>query len=559
MAVQPRAIAGSTSVPLNALQIDEGANVRKIGRGAETDFIASIKALGIQVPLIVRKNGKGYVVADGGKRLEAARALAQSGDLAADAPIPVIVADVSDAEARELSLALNLVRIDMHPVDAYRAFASLHTDKQQPLDVDALSIRFGVDTKTVRQRLALGALDDVILDAWQRQDIREADVQAFTLLPDKKAQAVLYAKLKKNDNLYSGSIRQAIKAGQQNVGAMIATVGAAAYEARGGKITHDLFGGDHVVSDAGLLQTMLDEKLAATVESLKADGWSWVATARPDDHYEYGRIQPTFKPTPDEKAALAKLKKQIANEDQDYEEQEKAQAEYDALNDAILTRAITDKHRASSGCIVTVQDGEISINLGWIKPTARASSKDGGEDADTDVPKEKPVKKEAAGLTKALTDRLREQRETAIKAALVSHPHSHPLATLLAGIVASQIRPGGYGMADEVAAKLDAIAAGIDAKVINAAMAKAFDAKGYFDGAGKSFCLAAITEAINADEARKISDEKKADIAKFALTNVGKTGWLPKELRTPHYTGPQKKSAPTKAKKASAPPRKRRG
>src|SRR5215471_3137933 len=198
-----------TSLPLDQLRIDDPVNVRRIGRGADSDFIASIKALGIRVPLIVRPNGQGYLVADGGKRLAAAQALAKAGDWKPDAPIPVIVTDATDNEARELSLALNLVRADMHPVDAYRAFVALHTDKEKPFEVDAIASRFGIDAKVVRQRLALGALHDDILTAWQTGAIQDDAAKAFTMA-DKKTQAQLYAKLKKDGRVYAGAIRAAL-------------------------------------------------------------------------------------------------------------------------------------------------------------------------------------------------------------------------------------------------------------------------------------------------------------------------------------------------------------
>ena len=160
-----------------------------------------------------------------------------------------------------------------------------------------------------------------------------------------------------------------------------------------------------------------------------------------------------------------------------------------------------------------------------------------------------------AKLSNALTERLREQRQKALKAALAAHPHGTPFAVMTAAIIASQIHPGSSSTPHAVSGKFEAMIEGINPKVMNAAMRKAFDAKGYFEGCGKMFCLAAITEAVNADEARKVSKGKRAEIAKFALVNVGKTGWLPKELRTPHYDGPAGK-AKGKAKPAKKTARK---
>lgn len=577
MTTQTIKIVGSTTLPLDQLRIDDKTNVRKIGRGADAAFIASIKALGIQMPLIVRKNGVGYVVADGGKRLAAAQALAKSGDIAANADIPVIITNATDAAARELSLALNLVRSDMHPVDAFRAFQSLHTDKEKPLEVDALAERFGVSTKIVRQRLALGSLDAVILDAWRDGKIKEDVAQAFTLCPNKKDQARVYAKLMKStwrDFIEADEVKEELKVNPNDVGKFLNAVGIEAYEARGGKVTRDLFGDDHTVSDETLIKTMIDEKLAATCQSLTSDGWAWATSDVPTNVWAFGTLQGQFKPTPEEKKKLAALAAVMEDDSLDQNKIDAADEEHDELKAAILTRSFTPKQKAKAGCFVRIghATGMIQIEYGRVVPakvkvntTETIDKKTGERIKSTSLGKKKASaggKKGPATLTKATTDRLREQRETAIKTALVLHPHGASLATVMAAILASQIRPGSFNAApDSLKSKFEAIIAGIDPKVMNAALRKAFDAKGYFDGAGKTFCLAAVTEAVNADEARKISKGKKAEIAKFAFVNVSKTGWLPKELRCTHYDGPTGKTKAkikTKAKAKPAPKSKRK-
>lgn len=121
-------------VPLITLAVDQVANVRKTGRGAEPLFVASIRAKGIIEPLTVRKNGDGYKVVNGGKRLAALQFMATSGGTAAGVPVddnypvPVIVRDEDDREARDTSLITNVVRAGMHPVDEYEAFAALVAD-----------------------------------------------------------------------------------------------------------------------------------------------------------------------------------------------------------------------------------------------------------------------------------------------------------------------------------------------------------------------------------------------------------------------------------------------
>ena len=559
-------LLGSTTLPLDQLRIDDKVNVRKIGRGADANFIASVKALGIQMPLIVRPNGKGYVVADGGKRLEAAQALVKSGDLAADAAIPVIVTDASDAEARELSLALNLVRSDMHPVDAFRAFSTLHTDKEKPLDVDALAARFGVSPKVVRQRLALGALDDAILNAWRDGKINEETAQAFTLCQKKKDQAAIYAKLVKTawqGRVDAEAVKDALNVDPNSMGRFINAVGAEAYEARGGKVTRDLFGSDHMVSDEALLKLMVDEKLAETCKKLLDDGWAWATSDIPKNTWEFGKLQAQFLPTAAEKKEIERLLARANDESLSFKENEEADEAHDRLKAEILLRTVTAKQKAKAGCFVTVgNDGAIAIDYGRTAPpkvkVQTTVDEETGETTTSLGKKKKaaaPGVKKPAKLSNALLGRLTETRVKAIKAALVAQPFSDGFATMLAGLVAAQIRPSQNEYScgpDDIRKKFGEIANAIAPKIMNAALRKAFNAKDYFDSCGKAFCVAAVAEAVNADEARKISKGKKAEIAKFAFTNVSKTPWLPKELRTANYDGPAggktKAKAKTKAK-----------
>lgn len=537
----------TATLPLDQLRIDDKANVRRIGRGATAAFVGSIRTHGIKQPLIVRPNGKGYVVTDGGKRLEAAQELVKRGEWQPDAAVPVTIIAVSDAEARDISTTLNVIRETIHPVDEYRAFATLHGDKIAPLSVAEIAGRYGLNEKHVEQRLALGRLDETILTAWHRGEINVETAQAFTLSPTKKDQAALYAKLAKHGRVDAYDVKEALKVG--NVGRLLNAVGIEAYEQRGGKVTRDLFGHDHVISDEALLKTMLDEKLAQVCKELvEQEGWAWATVEVPNDAWRYGHSEATFKPTRDEKKKLAELKAKCDDDALSFEENEAASEAHDALRAEILARAITPRMKAKAGCFVRVgQNGDIQIERGLIKPEPESERK---EKYDARAGKMVPVKKKTANtMSGALIDALNEQRRKAIKAALLTEKQSE-LGALLARIVSAQIRPESrWGSApQEVVRSYDTIANTISPKVMNAALRKTFDAKDFFARAPKAVTLAAITEAVNADEARKLANKKRAEIAAFATANVTKTGWLPKELRTAHYDGPAQK-----VKKAAKP------
>lgn len=83
-------------------------------------------------------------------------------------------------------------------------------------------------------------------------------------------------------------------------------------------------------------------------------------------------------------------------------------------------------------------------------------------------------------------------------------------------------RPGALAQAERLAT-----AVGLDMSGTWAATAA-----GYFSRVSKARVLEAVTEAVNAEEAARISGMKKADMAEAAEGLVAGTGWLPPVLRT---------------------------
>lgn len=82
------------------------------------DLISSIKEKGVLQPVIVRDKDGGYELIAGERRLRAARALGI-------AEVPVIVRNVSDADALELSLIENIQREELNAIEEAKAFQRL--------------------------------------------------------------------------------------------------------------------------------------------------------------------------------------------------------------------------------------------------------------------------------------------------------------------------------------------------------------------------------------------------------------------------------------------------
>ncbi len=610
-----------THVPLSELSIDEKVNARTTGRGAEPEFAASIRAVGIIEPLIVRQpNGKGhYTVTNGSKRFDALMFLrdhkeSAQGIAVTDAyPVPVVIRAETDTQARETSLMTHVIRSDLHPVEEFRAFSGYYADvrKQKLPHEDAvmtIARRFGISAKYVEQSLALANLDDAVLDAWVKGEIEQDAAQAFTLCPDKKSQAAIFAKLQKQSrgSIDRSDVKNALRIAHGNPGRLLNTIGIEAYEKRGGKVTRDLFGADHVVSNEKLAKAMSIEAVAAKCDALVKEGWAWAIPA--DDvqnRHAYGQVGIKARPTPEEDAKLAQLRDIIDDYGADDDDQENASAEYDALQAAIDARAFTAEQKAKSGCFVDINHlGNLTVDAGKTKPEERKAVQAQERKAEKKKAAKSGKAPEPAAMSAALTQRLSEQLTKAAAEAVKAEPAlglTFTLAALLAsggrfgaardaicisnnGMLADESKSLSFKAAYDRASKMkpaeqlkllaeiigtafsfvvyrpeqaplikggDAklVCDEIDAKAMNASLRKTFDAADYFGNVAKAVVLKAITEAVNADEARKVSGKPKGEIAKFATANVPKTGWLPPELRTAHYDGPTGKAKTTAKKK----------
>ena len=590
-----------THAMLSELSIDDKVNVRKTGRGAEPIFTGTIRKRGIIQKLIVRKNGNGFKIADGGKRFDALAWLRDHHESAAGVPVtneyrvPIEVVDEDDAGARELSLITNIARAETHPVDRFERFSQLIEDGATRENIAAT---YGMPLREVDKALALGDLHPSILAAWRADEIRAENAQAFTLCKDQKTQARVFEKLKKSGGLTSRwTIRTELKADDQEVGHLLTFVGSEAYEARGGKvIARDLFEGKHVVSDTELVKTMAKEKLQAECERLTAAGWGWAALedAMPSGWtWKWGKIDLKIELTAAEEAQIKPLKLIADDEDADWQEQEAAQETIERIVNAARARSFGPKQMAKSGCVIDLSEtSDLEITYGIIKPdNAKVSA--GVENDNYAEQRRERTKKTAkkkgdgtANVSNALVHRLSVQLTKAAAVAIKKHP-GEALNIAIAGLLANgrDFGPGvrvshdGLGSYNagrtsfksnletvrkmkepaKLAALADVIGAAFNfqcgdamqlkrfqgdglcdllGKEMVEATRKGFDADDYFKSVPKAMCLAAITEAINADESRKVAGKPTADIKKFATANVPKTGWLPRELRTAHYDGP---------------------
>jgi ParB-like chromosome segregation protein Spo0J len=120
-----------------------------------------------------------YDVPAGGRRYRALELLAKQKRLARTAPVPCIIRTGGIAE--EDSLAENVQRAPLHPLDQFRAFLALREKGQSEEDIAAA---FFVSVAVVRQRLRLTSVSPKLLEVYAEDGMSLDQLMAFTVNPD---------------------------------------------------------------------------------------------------------------------------------------------------------------------------------------------------------------------------------------------------------------------------------------------------------------------------------------------------------------------------------------
>jgi ParB family chromosome partitioning protein len=110
------------------------------------ELAASIKAHGVLLPILLRRDGGRLEVVAGERRLRAAR-------MAGLDAVPALVKDLSSSQALEVALVENLQREDLNPIEAAEAY--LRLQDEFGLTQEEVARRVGRDRSSVANALRL--------------------------------------------------------------------------------------------------------------------------------------------------------------------------------------------------------------------------------------------------------------------------------------------------------------------------------------------------------------------------------------------------------------------
>ncbi len=139
------------------------------------ELARSIRASGIIQPLVVRPIGSRYQLIAGERRWRAAQRASLT-------RVPVIVRQVSDELALEMTLVENIQREDLNAIEAARAFERLMDEAR--LTQEAVAERTGKDRATIANSIRLLKLEQKIQDWIEEGKLTAGHGRALLAVPD---------------------------------------------------------------------------------------------------------------------------------------------------------------------------------------------------------------------------------------------------------------------------------------------------------------------------------------------------------------------------------------
>ena len=292
-------------IPLSKLKLSP-TNVRTDPGDVRT-LARSIQSIGLINPLAVTKNGRGWLVEAGGRRLAALQLLRDNGHFAKDEPIPCRVFD-SPSVAR--SLAENHERAPMDAVQQFQAFDRLIGEGHT---VHEVAETFSVTVQFVRQRVKLAQLAPEVIAAYRQGRVNLEQMAALTFGTHSQQIAIVAEPYVPGAYELRERLRgKVIRADDPR----LRLIGIEAYRNAGGRTITDLFASTEDAVDEDVLDQLVRERLLKEAAEAQADGAAFAEVV------EYGLqffsstlyVYPPadFKPTDEQQAELDRLTAEIA-------------------------------------------------------------------------------------------------------------------------------------------------------------------------------------------------------------------------------------------------------
>jgi ParB family chromosome partitioning protein len=388
--VQKIQLSASRDIPFNKLVLSQ-SNVRRIKAGVSIEELAEDIARrtllqSITVRPVIDEGGAEtgmFEIPAGGRRYRALELLVKQKRLARNAPIPCVIR--LEGTAEEDSLAENIQRAPLHPLDQFRAFLTLREKGQSEEEIAAA---FFVSVAVVKQRLRLASVSPALLDTYAEDGMALDQLMAFTVNPDHERQEQVWEAIQRSYTKEAYQIRRLLTEGAVRASDKRAQYVGEGYLGAGGPIMRDLFQSDDGgwLQDVALLERLVAEKLARDAEPIRSEGWKWVETAIdfPYGHtYGLRHLQGERQPLSEEEAATREslrleaeqLETAYSDADEIPEDVDARLGEIETALEAMEDRPVifAPEDIARAGVFVSIDgSGRLRVERGYVRPEDEA-------------------------------------------------------------------------------------------------------------------------------------------------------------------------------------------
>ncbi|MBA3068062.1 MAG: ParB N-terminal domain-containing protein [Pseudomonadota bacterium] len=406
-AVHKIILSSSRDIPFNKLVLSQ-SNVRRVKAGVSIEELAEdiarrtlLQSLNVRPVLDAEGAETGmFEIPAGGRRYRALELLVKQKRLAKTAPVPCVVRDPgTDILGEDDSLAENIQRAPLHPLDQFRAFQALREKGRSEEDIAAA---FFVGVNVVKQRLRLASVSPTLLDVYAEDGMSLEQLMAFTVTSDHARQEQVWQAISGSWQKEPYQIRRMLTEKTVRASDRRAVfVGLDAYEAAGGVVLRDLFQSDDGgwLEDVALLDGLFAEKLKIEAEKIAAEGWKWIEVAIdfPYGHTRWLRVLEGIAAdlSPEEQATIEALNAEYAKLEAEYDGADELPDEVDerlgeietalaAFDDRPATFEPADIARA--GVFVSVDsEGALSVDRGYVRPEDEAPIVEPGQEGDDET------------------------------------------------------------------------------------------------------------------------------------------------------------------------------
>ncbi|RJX19010.1 MAG: ParB/RepB/Spo0J family partition protein [Desulforudis sp.] len=184
-------------------------NPRKSFSGPKFDeLVASIKEKGVIEPIVVRSKNGAFEIVAGERRFRALSQISRENGNG-DSLIPAVIRELDDDQAFEVQTIENLVREDLTELEEARCFQAYLERRKGVVALEGLAERTGVNPRYIRRRVAVLALPESVLEAWETGAVVYGHLEQLLRLNDDKEKTSLF-EMVRDRNLTVKHLREEI-------------------------------------------------------------------------------------------------------------------------------------------------------------------------------------------------------------------------------------------------------------------------------------------------------------------------------------------------------------